>query len=609
MCGISGVFSSCKKDEHLMLINSIVEHQSNRGPDHQGIEVIKFEQGQTIFGHNRLSILDLDARSNQPMWDNSKRYCITYNGEIYNYLELRDILLKIGFNFKTKSDTEVILNAFYAWKEQAFKKFNGAFSFGLFDKLENVLWLVRDRFGKKPLYYWSSSSEIVFASTAKKIAQYVHASPNFDYIAHGIKYLVFENGSEETQYNNIKSVIPGSYVRCLKNNGLKLENKYYYDLKKNVPTLVDKISSYSLLQHSESILELLQDSVKIRLRSDVPVGISLSGGLDSSVIASLTVAQKNNITAFCYGSPDQKHSEGVEVNKLSKKLNLNVNYIWPSNQEIIDGLLNTIKLQDAPFSSLSVVMQQLIYKHVKNSGIKVLMGGQGGDEAFMGYRKYLLFKFKNLIYQKNYFGIIKHFIDCIPIFFSEYKQFPLYWRHRDRYNLVNDIDDTIINLPHSSILSLNYCPSQPLYERQILDIIKLSLPTLLRYEDCNSLGNSVESRLPFMDYRLIEYGLALETKFKIRSGYGKWIVREIMSDKLIPSICWARYKRGFDISLSNLINTGLGNILRKELFDKECEYKSFLKNNISIKSAFSDMQLISNKKRIMEAITLLWLSQ
>jgi len=605
MCGISGIFSNVITEQHQVLIDSILKSQFSRGPDAQAKLTMQANHSQAILGHNRLSIIDLSEQANQPMWDTTHRYCISYNGEIYNYIELREELVRLGYQFNTHSDTEVILNAFAYWGISALDRFMGPFAFALVDSQTDHIWLCRDRFGVRPLFYVILNNILYFASTTKELAKYFNVKPNLSYVAQGLKYLVYEDGSDNSAYEKIISLLPGSYLQAQLNiaGTLSFKMSKYYDLEINVANQAHILPMNNTNYMLELIAHTLENAVSIRLRTDVPLALSLSSGLDSSSIASLVSQTHANPIGFSFGHPNYANTEGPLIEKCAKFLNINMQYVWPTADEMIEGLYKTIEIQDAPFSSLSIVAQYLLYKKVNSCGIKVLLGGQGGDESFMGYKKFLLFWVQHLVKQKKYIAVAKNVFQLLPMLFAELSSIGIYWRHRHRY-LNHKQHGSTLTLSESTSLNLT---SNNLLKRQMQDVTQFSLPTLLRYEDRNAMANSVESRLPFLDHRLVELGLALPEAFKLQKGYGKWPIREIMRDKIPNQIRLARYKRGFDISIHSLLKAGLGQSIRSTLnSNKQC-INEFLKHSIKIESAFSDKQLLQRQHAMAEAITLLWL--
>jgi len=609
MCGIAGIFAKQMTAEHQRIIENILQDQFARGPNHQASITIPSSHSQLILGHNRLSIIDLSTDSNQPMWDATKRYCITFNGEIYNYLELRKILKENNFHFNTNGDTEIILNAFAHWGIDALSYFQGPFAFALFDTLENKLWLCRDRFGVRPLYYVIEQNNLYFSSTTRVLAKTLQLKPNLNYVSKGLNFLVYEDGSDISPYENLIALPAGCYncVELDKNGVLSSHTTSYYDLAVNVKNLAEELP----LHNMDYVLQLIQDrlnqAIHLRLRTDVPLGIALSSGLDSSAIASLVREQHQKVMGFSYGNPSDKKTEGPLVQKCAEFLGMDIHYISPSVEEMIAALFKTIEAQDAPFSSLSIVAQFLLYQHIQSKNVKVILGGQGGDESFMGYRKFMLFQLRHFIKNKNYFSAMKNMMQMLPMLTAETKSFGAYWKHRHRYFGRADVG-TVLQLPYSQV-QLSSPTHLSLQARQIQDITQFSLPTLLRYEDRNAMGNSVESRLPFLDHRLVELGCALPDAFKLRAGFGKWPIRQIMQNKIPDQIRLAYYKRGFDISLPQLLNAGLGHAIRSSLKCNQAVIKEFLRKELTIDQAFSNHQLINRRRAIAEAVSLLWLSK
>ena len=531
MCGIAGVLSLNHSAQDRLIVESIVRDQIPRGPDSQAIEDIGGPQVTVTFGHDRLAIIDLSAQANQPMWDHSRRHCIIFNGEIYNYIELRNELIKLGHEFRTKSDTEVILECIREWGLAAIDRFNGMFAFALYDAAERKLFLVRDRFGVKPLYYYVEANRLFFASTARELARQLHLQPSLKYLSRGLQSSVYEDDSDLAPYDGLKAVLPSHYLEiATEQHKLSLKTVQYYDLDARVSALRSVTERLSLDDIVELVSSSFMNAVDIRLRSDVPVGIALSGGLDSSMVAAFLSKRHSDVVGFTFGRPDDKSSEGPTVARAAKEIGLEVEYVYPQISELIDAFWSSLGAQDAPFAGGSVVAQYMVYRAARRRNVRVVLGGQGADEIFMGYLKFQFFVLKDLFRQRRFAKLVGSTVGLLSTMSSELRNFPVYWKRRHAY-LGRSTKSNGASWPEARVF-LGYDSARPLWHRQMKDAVSLSLPTLLRYDDRSSMANSVESRLPFLDYRIVELGLALPEDVKIRQGFGKWIVREIGKGKV-----------------------------------------------------------------------------
>jgi asparagine synthase (glutamine-hydrolysing) len=610
MCGIAGAISETRFEHSRRVVERIVASQYRRGPDHHAIESIVGSRTQVVLGHNRLSIIDLTRRANQPMWDGDHRYCLVYNGEIYNYIELRAELALLGHRFFSHSDSEVIIEAFKQWGEGALHRFNGMFAFALFDSETETLWLVRDRFGVKPLFYCTKQSRVVFASTGKAIADDEGLEPNLDYAARGLIYRIYEDNTDLSPYHGLKSLPPGHCLQVSSSPAGKLALKLrsYYDLESRVSCLKEEAAGKSCLELTRMVKDRLEDAVGLRLRSDVPMGISLSGGLDSATLAGLLAGRHDEITGFTFGHPDEPRSEGPLVKEMSERTRIKVHFVWPQPAEFIQNFWEALEAQDAPFPGPSIVAQYLIFKAASTHGVKVLLGGQGGDELFMGYRKYQLFRFLELAHRRQYLDALGAALGMFSVLLAEYYKVFEHLEHLKRYR--GDCrPNGVLKLPEPSPLFMGYDPARPLWERQLKDVTFFSLPTLLRYEDRNSMGNSVESRLPFLDFRLVELALALPSALKIRRGFGKWIIRQATREIVVDRIRLARYKQPFDVHLRSWLERGLGESVRAHLSEAVPKTSEFLAPGISIGDAWSNAQFLKRPSALTEAVTIIWLGK
>lgn len=607
MCGIAGVAEVGKEAGSLAIVDSIVASQRLRGPDHTGDERFADDDLRLRFGHNRLKIIDLSDASNQPMWDADRACCLVFNGEVYNYVEIRSELRSLGRTFRTEGDVEVILEAYRQWGIEAVSRFNGMFAFALYDALRHKLWLVRDRFGVKPLYYVCDGDRLAFASTTRAIAQHFRLEPNLAYVRRGIDLGVFEDDTDFCAYVGLHALRPGhlAEARLDARGRIAVENRPYYDLESRVEATRGEVAGALERDLVDRVRSGLEDAIRLRLRSDVRVGVSLSGGLDSSSLAAIVARSNPGLVGVTFGHPDDRATEGPLVAMLARHAGIDVAYVAPSPSEIVEGFDAALEAQDAPFASGSIVAQHFVFRESKARGLTVMLGGQGGDEAFMGYRKYLWFTLRDLLRRRRYAQFAAASFTLAPTAVAEIPGIPNYWRHRDRYS--GRSTGTDLRLPGDAPAGLGLAPGEPVWKRQMQDVLRWSLPTLLRYEDRNSMGASVESRLPFLDYRLMELGLALRDRLKVRGGYGKWVLREAMRGLVPDEIRLARYKRGFDVDLARWLAAGFGRALRSRVAERQTMLASVLPDGFSVEGRFSDEQLLRRRAAFVEAVSLIWL--
>ena len=610
MCGIAGAFGEPGVCEETWLVERVVDSQRARGPDHQAVAAFGGPGCMAVLGHNRLSIIDLSVEASQPMEDGEGQRAIVYNGEIYNYIELRRELEGLGRRFRTQSDTEVILQAFGQWGERAVERFNGMFAFALFERVSGRLVLFRDRFGVKPLYWLERGGRLYFASTCEVLARHFCLPPDLAYLSRGLQFGVYDD-AECAPYHGIRALRPGHCLAAWAVAGrLTWAVRQWYSLEGAVGTRIEGLASTTERAVVAEVESLVSDAVRLRLRSDVPVGISLSGGVDSTTVAAFAAegGRERSLVGFTLGHPDDRMSEGRQARSLARQLGMHVEYVSPSTEEVVSALPATLRAQGAPFPTLSIVGQYLVYERARRSGVIVLLGGQGGDEAFMGYPKFHLYAVRELLHARKLPEAFMRAAGLIGAAMGQIRKIPLYWRLRHRQTRERGLG-TLLRLPPASSADLGYSPVEPLWLRQARDVTSSSLPTLLRYEDRNSMGNSIESRLPFMDYRIVEYGLAIPTAFKLRGGRGKWALREVARGRIPERIRTSRYKRGFDASQQNAwIDGGLGRFVREQLRGYEALVRPWLWEGADIDRDFSDDALKNRFLSFNEAMTLLWLA-
>ncbi len=607
MCGIAGAIGPMHAEHLHSIVSQIVESQQPRGPDYQAVHCVNNAFEQVIFGHNRLSILDLSSGANQPLWDEQANYCITFNGEIYNYIALRTELLALGHRFSTASDTEVLLAAYKEWGKGALERLNGMFAFALYDAKQNSVLLARDRFGVKPLYYYQEREALLFASTGAVIADRCSLPVDLNYVMRGLQYGVYDQ-DESSPYAGLKALKPGCYLTISLTGAWDPRVHSYYDLEHNVSSLAETLEAQSPTDLVSSFSALLAEAVKVRLQADVPVAISLSGGLDSSSIAAmLRPKERADVVGFTFGHPGDGRTEGPLTQKVARYTNVTTHYVYPPISEIISAYFETIKAQDAPFPCGTQIGQYLVYKCARAKGFRVMLSGQGADETLMGYRKFFLFHLQRLCRQHDYISALSLICSLAPTILAEMSEAGSYWCERFRYTRTVG-NSTLLRFPPAQPLYLGSDLHMPLWKRQIADVAYASLPTLLRYEDSNSMANSVESRLPFLDYRLLEFCIALPLAMKLHGGRGKWILRRAIKGGIPDEIRMARYKRGFNVRQDMWIQQGLGAAIREALEAKRKCVNEWLPQDSAIQTLFSDTQLCQRHNAFTEATTLLWMA-
>ena len=535
MCGICGVIGeNIKQQKATELLNTI----AYRGPDDEGY----YCEEKIFLGHRRLAILDTTKLGHQPM--QYKDYIIVFNGEIYNYIELREELKKIGHEFNTETDTEVILHAYAEWKEDIFEKLRGMWGLAIYDKKEQTVILSRDRFGIKPLYYYFDQSVLIFSSDIRTILKYgISPKANTKVI---LKYLAvgIDNNGKDTFFKNIRQV-PASY-----NIKYKIKNKdlllyKYYDLNK-----VSKKTINRLEYEKELIL-----TIKQHLRSDVKIGTCLSGGLDSSTLTSIVQKElvSSNLLSFTAKSEDINNDEVDFAKIVAKENKLDWKIVYPQFIDFKKYHLEMLKNQVEPVGSPSIFMQFWVMKFAKENGVKVLLDGQGGDETLLGYERYYIsyliefLKNGNLReFLKNYFLISRNSKLNIFSLFKYLVYFSIdFFRKIILYKRLSFIKkDYLIELFENDN---DYLKQKiDLRSLQVSELMENQLPHLLRYEDRNSMYFGIEARVPFVDHVLVEKALNLDVKDKIFGGYTKYCLR-IIAEKYLPkSIAWRKNKAGFE---------------------------------------------------------------
>lgn len=540
MCGIVGF-----NFEDLNLVKEMCTAIAHRGPDEEGY----YSDKNITLGHKRLSIIDLYT-GRQPIYNEDKSIVIIYNGEVYNFNELRESLEAKRHRFYTTTDTEVVLHAYEEWGYDCVERFNGMWAFAIYDKNKDILFLSRDRFGIKPLYYYWCGNKFIFSSEIKGILQHnIDKIPNdkivYEFLAFGLV-----DHSRETFFKDLYRVMPGeNLIYDFSKKALKTLK--WYDLKNKIK----KVEQKSEDDIVKEIQKLFSESIRYRLIADVPVGSCLSGGIDSSsIVCTMNKLRNNNkIKTFSLVFPGLEIDESSYINEVIRLTNVESHKVSPIVRDLREDLYDLIWTQEEPFGSLSIYGQYKVMELAHKSGMKVLLDGQGGDELFAGYRGYDgYYLLECLTYLK-----LREFIETM--------QYAM--QRKDKIKLIaflgllilgkfGPIRKLIKNIRLKKLDFLNDVytgeVSYPLFEggfnlNQVLlnDINIYSIPNLLRYEDKNSMRWSIESRVPFLDYRFVEFVFSLSSNYKIRSGITKSIFRESMNATVPQKILERRDKIGF----------------------------------------------------------------
>ena len=546
MCGISGIynFNGANVDEALLSkMNGIIRH---RGPDGNGT----FIDGNVGIGSNRLAIIDLREIANMPLHDTENRYVIVYNGEIFNYIEVRNELLKKGYKFNTDSDTEVVINSYKEWGEDCLHKLNGMWDFALWDKKEKTLFCSRDRYGIKPLYYYKDNDKLIFGSEIKQILSCgVDKSVNDEVV---YDYLVFNfiDHTEQTFFKHIQKLQAGHKL-TVKNGEMKVSRWY------NLPA--DNIMTDTKNLYTD-FYNLFYDSVRLRLRSDVEVGSCLSGGLDSSAI----VCTMHNILrnegksemqkTYTAVYDDPKIDERPYVEEVIRQTNSTKYYLFPDVKTFVNDLDSLTYHQDEPYTGSTVFAQWCVFKKIHETGIKVVLDGQGSDEILIGYFSFFpLYLKRRMLNPVKFISEYIHGINTTQLGISKFTQNFVYFNTGSfRYRHVMSASKQFVNQSFVSShkrrdIFNEMIATGSLQSNRLSNLWNISIPSLLRYEDRNSMAFSVESRLPFLDHRLVEYIFSIPYDMLIKKGWTKHVLRESFKGKIPEDIRMRKGKLAFSV--------------------------------------------------------------
>lgn len=587
MCGICGIFGGDGQPDRRGLVQAMMDRIAHRGPDGEGIAA-----GESfVVGHRRLAIIDL-ATGDQPMWSPDKRYVLTYNGEIYNYVELREELIKRGCTFRTASDTEVLLQLLILDGPAAITQLNGMFAFAFIDTQTGAWLVARDQFGIKPFYYTEANGAILFASEIKALLVHpaVEARSNWRAMQHYLTFQFCLHG--ETLFEGVTALQPGFYMT---GTGGTIDRQHrYWDLNFTVD------GHHTEQYFRDQLSELLDDSARLQIRSDVPLGAYASGGIDSSVVAALANRHGTGNTPLFHGrfAESDAYDESAYAKIVAKSIEGVYHEVVPTAQEFVDELPDLIYAMDEPVAGPGLFPQyrvsQLAVQHVK-----VVLGGQGGDEIFAGYARYLVGyleqALKGAIFETQEEGshlvTLKSIIPNLPVLQQYRPLMQHFWRDGlfgdmdaryfrlidrspdisslltraalDRYNSEQVFADfqQVFNHPDTS----SYVNKMTHFDQKTL------LPALLQVEDRVSMAVSLESRVPLLDTRIVDLVTGMPPPMKFQDGRTKHIFKKAVEGIIPKKVLKRKDKMGFPVPLSEWMQKGpVRDFVSDVLLSKAC---------------------------------------
>ena len=611
MCGFVSVIDPQNK---LSISNLIVMRDTlaHRGPDGSGHWKGEFNEKSILMGFRRLAIIDTREIANQPMQLDD--YVINFNGEIYNYIELKKILISLGRSFKTNSDTEVLLQCYQQWGEAMMPKINGMFSFTIWDPNKKILFVCRDRLGEKPLFFSrNKDGSLIFASEIKAILAHPRVSTDFD-------INIFENilihedsifGSNKTLFKNIEQFPAASFMKFNLNGELVKKDKYWepnYDFSdKDITSIKNKL------------FDKLKNSINLRVRSDVPVTSCLSGGLDSSILVSLLANKSNNLgikidnTISVRFPKDETIDEGFYIDKLINKVDMRNTALTPEPKSLIKDVRKMHWHHETIIPGLSMFLEWSLMKLVKSLNYKVIIDGQGADELFAGYDSYLQAFQVSEVNLKNGLKGLYESIKLGRIRNNRLRKASIKYNDFERRSTIAP------GLKFKDLISFSFFKKKEYQKHNLFNkksgkeidffelelayqLTKISLPSNLYSGDRNSMAHGVECRYPYLDYDLIDFSMKLPKKFYIFDGWSKYILRKTFENYLPKEISWRIDKVGFQAPEDEWIkNKVFLNWIKERIFD----------NNLKSINAYSQKDMAKyldqHLKGIKNNASILWL--
>jgi len=563
MCGIAGlVYNDGSQAAAQAAVRRMIKSQRHRGPDGEGF----YDTVGASLGHCRLAIIELSDAGHQPMADPEGRFWITFNGEIYNYIELAEELRALGYRFRGHSDTEVLLAAYCQWGESCVKRLRGMFAFAIWDEKEQCLFAARDRLGIKPFHYWTDGKlHFAFASEIKALLEFLpERRANLRLAREFLAWNLLDHDATETMLVGIRRLPPAHVLTWSPGAEIKLLRYWHLEVSEELDT--PPTQRMSLV---EEFRRRFEESVSLHLRSDVSVGSCLSGGLDSSSIVCAVDAElkrqgiwrKNWQHTFSACFEEPRLDERPYISAVVDATGCQSHLVFPSGERLREELDTWLWYQEEPVGASNTYAQYCVARLAREHGIKVLLDGQGADEQLAGYRKFILVYLRQLIKERRYTQAVR---EAIAFFSSPeiLRTSRLVDGYRYLFSSTSEVDQL---WPGSSkpdrpaTLSLGYSLGQRLGS----DLMQFSLPVLLRYEDRNTMAFGVESRVPFVDHVFVEWLATLPADMRLAGGWTKRILREALIDLLPERVRTRKSKLGFSTPQSEWLAGPLTSWLRQ----------------------------------------------
>lgn len=602
MCGIAGAFTFKNKSIDVQWLQNAANSLNKRGPDNQQYVLIN----RAALVHARLSIIDTSNAANQPFYDVSNRYAIIFNGEIFNYQTIKNELVQKGVQFKTHSDTEVLLYAYIHFGENFLHKLNGFFAFAIYDNVDNTYFIACDRFGIKPLYFYADEEYFFFGSELKTILQFpVKKEINWSVVRlyFQLNYIPGKNSI----FNDVYRLEPGHQIKI---NATGFDVKKWYDIPYNSKLAEQNSLTYE--EQQKTFFNLMDDAVRLRLIADVPLGAFLSGGIDSSVITAMAARHTPHLNTFSIGfEGNQFFDETPYADLVAKHFKTNHTVFKLNNDDLLESLQELLDYTDEPFADSSALLVNILSKYTKKH-VTVALSGDAGDELFAGYNKhYGEWQSRSNSWQSKTIQLLKPIWHALPKsrsgkYSNKIRQLERFAKGMDLsaserwwlwccINDINYVDDLLNDKIDNNLQQLIATRQQYMalvshngtLNDNLLADVNMVLPyDMLTKVDRMSMRNSLEVRVPFLDYRVVEFAFSLPVSSKINATMKKRIIQDTFK-QVLPKELYNRPKKGFEVPLLQWF--------RADLKDKILN--DWLSDKYIIEQGVFDVQVIQQLKK------------